>query len=68
MARHFRFTFLCNTEERQAIAKLALHLQRSHSDAVRYVVLEAAKQLAEATANTPAKVTIKNQEEKNVTA
>jgi hypothetical protein len=46
MARYERFTFLCDTNERQVIAQLAMQLQRSQSDAVRYVVVEAAKQLA----------------------
>lgn len=45
MARYERFTFLCNLDERQAIADLAMRLQRSQSDAVRYVVIETAKQL-----------------------
>lgn len=48
MARYLRFTFLCNLEDRQAIATLAKHLQRSQSDAVRFVVLDAAKKLAKA--------------------
>jgi hypothetical protein len=46
MARYERFTFLCNPGERRAIAELAVRLQRSQSDAVRFVVIEAAKQLA----------------------
>ena len=45
MRRFKRFTFLCNSDERRAIADLASHLQRSESDAVRYVVVEAVKQL-----------------------
>lgn len=45
MARYERFTFLCNLDERQAIADLAMRLQRSQSDAVRYVVIITAKQL-----------------------
>ena len=45
MARYERFTFLCSENERQAIAALAVQLHRSQSDAVRYVVVEAAKQL-----------------------
>lgn len=48
MARYTRFTFLCNLDERKAIADLAARLQRSQSDAVRFVVIEAAKQLAPA--------------------
>jgi hypothetical protein len=48
MARYERFTFLCDANERQAIANLATQLHRSQSDAVRFVVIEAAKQLAQA--------------------
>lgn len=48
MARYERFTFLCDTSERRAIADLAARLQRSQSDAVRFVVIEAAKQLTQA--------------------
>lgn len=47
MARYSRFTFLCDLDERRAIAELAARLQRSQSDAVRFVVIEAAKQLAQ---------------------
>lgn len=47
MSRIERFTFLCNDQERLAIAKLATRLQRSQSDAVRFVVVEAARQLTE---------------------
>jgi hypothetical protein len=47
MARHERFTFLCNTEERRAIVDLAARLQRSESDAVRFVIVETVKQLTE---------------------
>jgi hypothetical protein len=46
MARYERFTFLCDPNERQAIAALAERLSRSQSDAVRFVVVEAAKQLS----------------------
>jgi hypothetical protein len=45
MTRFERFTFLCDENERRVIAVLAAHLQRSQSDAVRYVVLEAAHEL-----------------------
>jgi len=48
MARYSRFTFLCNLDERQSIIDLAARLQRSQSDAVRFVVIEAVKQLAQA--------------------
>lgn len=40
-----RFTFLCNENERQAIALLAKQLQRSQSDAVRYVIAIAVQDL-----------------------
>lgn len=52
MARYSRFTFLCDLDERQAIADLAARLQRSQSDAVRFVVIEAARQLAQAQAGS----------------
>jgi hypothetical protein len=48
MARYERFTFLCDPSERRAIADLTARLQRSQSDAVRFVVIEAAKQLTQA--------------------
>lgn len=57
MARYSRFTFLCDLGERQAIADLAARLQRSQSDAVRFVVVEAARQLSQTQADpdsTPA--------------
>lgn len=52
MARYSRFTFLCSVDERQAIADLAARLQRSQSDAVRFVVIEAARQLSQPQADT----------------
>ena len=45
MARFERFTFLCDRDERALIAMLAERLRRSQSDAVRFVVVEAAKEL-----------------------
>ena len=45
MARYNRFTFLVNKDERRLIATLAERLQRSQSDAVRFVVLEKAREL-----------------------
>jgi hypothetical protein len=48
MARNERFTFLCDSNERRAIVDLAARLQRSQSDAVRFVVIEATKQLMQA--------------------
>lgn len=47
MARYSRFNFVCDENERQAIAELAFCLQRSQSDAIRFVVIEAARQLSE---------------------
>ncbi len=47
MPRYKRFTFLCTSAERQAIAELALLLQRSQADALRFIVMEATRQLAE---------------------
>jgi small subunit ribosomal protein S20 len=52
--RKGRFTFLVNPDERRLIASLARHLQRSESDAVRFVVLEAARALEPVDAPTPA--------------
>jgi len=43
MARYERFTFLYDSSERRAIANLAARWQRSQSDAVHYVAIEAAK-------------------------
>lgn len=51
MTRCERFAFLCNAIERQAIANLAVRLQRSQSDALRFVVTEAARQLVQTDAN-----------------
>lgn len=44
--RHDTFTFLCNSDERRMIATLAQRLQRSQSDAVRFVIREAVNSLA----------------------
>lgn len=43
--RQKRFTFLCNEDERLLIAILADKLQRSQSDAVRFVVNNAGRKL-----------------------
>jgi len=57
MARYSRFTFLCDFDERRAIVDLAAWLQRSQSDAVRFVVIEAARQLSQSQADPdPARV------------
>ena len=52
MARYSRFNFLCDDHERQIIADLAFLLQRSQSDAVRFVVIETARQLSQSPALT----------------
>ena len=57
MARYERFTFLCDLNERLAIANLAERLHRSQSDAVRFVVIEAARQLARTQASIPSTFT-----------
>lgn len=48
MHRVTQFAFRVSNDERRAIADLAARLQRSQSDAVRFVVVEAAKQLTQA--------------------
>jgi uncharacterized protein (DUF1778 family) len=48
MQRVTQFAFRVNDNERRAITDLAARLQRSQSDAVRFVVVEAAKQLIKA--------------------
>ena len=63
MRRIEQFAFRVNHDERQAIAALADCLQRSQSDAVRFVVLAAARELT-AKENAPA---IKPQEQQAVT-
>lgn len=45
MVKTERFTFVCNAQERALIIKLAERLQRSQSDAVRFVLINAAKEL-----------------------
>jgi 3-deoxy-D-manno-octulosonic-acid transferase len=45
MTRFERFTFLCDENERRAIATLAAHLQRSQSDAIRFVIIGAVQEL-----------------------
>jgi hypothetical protein len=47
MIRNERFTFLCDKIERRAIADLAASLHCSQSDAVRFVVIEAVRQLTQ---------------------
>lgn len=45
MARYNRFVFLVDKNERRLIANMAQRLQRKEADAVRFVVLEAARAL-----------------------
>jgi hypothetical protein len=45
MARFRRFTFLVTPDERYLISVLAERLQRSQSDAVRFVVIEAVREI-----------------------
>jgi hypothetical protein len=45
MPRYERFTFLVDRDERQLINRMAQRLQRKPADAVRFVVLEAARAL-----------------------
>jgi len=51
MPRIERFTFVVNSEEREMISKIAKELQRSDSDAVRYLILSKAKELNEENQN-----------------
>ncbi len=45
MARYKRFTFLCDQDERRLIALLATKLDRTQSDAVRFVVISLAREM-----------------------
>lgn len=45
MAREERFTFMVNREERQLIAAVADRLDRTQSDALRWLVKGAAEEL-----------------------
>ena len=45
VARYKRFTFLCDGEERRILAALARRLERSQSDAVRWLIRGAAEEL-----------------------
>lgn len=47
MARYNTFTFRVSKEEQQIIDALSDQLKRTRSDAVRWVIREAAKALAE---------------------
>lgn len=50
MKRVTEFSFRVSTDERRAIAILAEQLRRSQSDAVRFVIVEMARQLLQAQA------------------
>ncbi len=65
MARYSRFTFLCNKDERRAIADLAARLQRSQSDAVRLIVIEATRQLSQPQADLDQALCIQNTAEES---
>ena len=43
--RDERFTFLCTSDERKALSAVAQRLARTESDAIRWLVREAAKEL-----------------------
>lgn len=45
MSRQERFTFLCNQNERLMIANLADWLQRTQSDAVRFVIRQTVRSI-----------------------
>ena len=45
MARYTRFTFLCDDNERKMVAAIADRLQRTQSDAIRWLVINAAEQM-----------------------
>lgn len=47
MRRQNIFTFRISSQEKQLIAELAKHLQRSQSDAVRFAVTKMARELAD---------------------
>lgn len=68
MARYERFTFLCDQSERHAIADLAARLHRSQSDAVRFVVVEAAEQLKQTAHTLPTENLKRTEAETRVTA
>jgi hypothetical protein len=53
MAKYARFTFVCDQNERKAIADLATRLQRSQADAMRFILHEAMQQLVETETYAP---------------
>jgi hypothetical protein len=52
LMRESRFTFLCNEDERRLIAALSERLARTQSDAVRWLIREAARELEHETGRT----------------
>ena len=52
MARYNTFTFRVNKEEKQIIEALSNKLKRTRSDAVRWVIREAAQALTEEDSET----------------
>jgi len=55
--RTIRFTFLCNTSERQLIIAIAEHLNRSQGDAIRFLIRTAVQELKTEPAKDQRKVT-----------
>ncbi len=53
MSREDRFTFIVNDAERQMIAQLADYLQRTQSDAVRFVIRRAIAALPSESTSPP---------------
>lgn len=50
MAKYQRFTFACDKQDRRMLSDIARRLERSQSDAVRLLIREAARELAQNTA------------------
>jgi len=45
VSKQFRFTFVCDGQERSVLTALASRMHRSRSDAVRLLIMEAARGL-----------------------
>ena len=43
--RKYRFTFICNSIERELITALAHHLKRSQSDTIRFLINAAGQEV-----------------------
>jgi len=56
LARYDRFTFLINADERRMIALLSERLNRSRSDAIRFVIAQSIKALADPPPTNAARV------------